>query len=280
MINYLSSGIAYFISQISEATSVIWRNINLSEFSVFQVTLDILLVAALFYWIIMLIRQTRATNITLGVIILMFVFAMSRLFNLFALGWLLDRLLTVILVAIPIIFQQELRRGLEKLGRTKFFLAREAKEIDFIRSQIIEACFEMAKKKIGGIIVFRGEVGLKEYVDTGVQLSARISAELIFSIFSHESPLHDGACIVDQNRLLAAGCILPQSFKEYGHKFGTRHKSALSLSEVTDAKIFVVSEERGKVSFVSEGDIEEDISPARAEVLITHILSPKGFKKK
>lgn len=274
MINFFSNLFAKFISGLTELTGNFWENINVSQYSVFQVAVDILLVAVLFYWLIMLIRGSRATNIVLGLIVLALVFAISQWLKLLALGWLLDRLLTVILVAIPIIFQQELRRGLEKLGRTKFFLAQEAKEIDFVRSQIIETCFEMSKHKTGGIIVFRGEVNLKEYIDTGVDLYARLSKELLLSIFTPSSPLHDGAVIIDKNRVVAAGCVLPHSFKEYGHRFGTRHKAALGLSESTDAKIFVVSEQRGAVSFVSEGEIEEDISPERCQKLLTEILSP------
>lgn len=278
--NAISQAIASFISGITDATRNFWENINISQYSAFQVFIDILLVAILFYWLIQLIRGSRATNIVFGLIVITLVFAISRWLQLLALGWLLDRLLTVILVAIPIIFQQELRRGLEKLGRTKFFLAQEAKEIDFVRSEIISACVEMAKQRIGALVVFRGEVSLKEYIDTGVLLSARISKELTLSIFSKDSPLHDGAVIIDGNRIVAAGCVLPHSFKEYGHKFGTRHKAALGLSETTDAKVFVISEQRGTVSSVIDGEIEEDITPERAQVILTELLTPKKFLRK
>lgn len=278
--NAISQAIAKSIFIITDATRNFWENINVSQYTAFQVVVDILLVAILFYWLIQLIRGSRATNIMLGLIVVAFVFALSRWLQLLALGWLLDRLLTVILVAIPIIFQQELRRGLEKLGRTKFFLAQEAKEIDFIRSEIISACFEMAKQRLGGILVFRGEVSLKEYIDTGVLLSARISKELLLAIFSKESPLHDGAVIIDQNRLIAAGAVLPHSFKEYGHRFGTRHKAALGLSESTDAKVMVISEQRGTVSYVFEGRIEEDISPERSQLILTEIFTPKKMLRR
>lgn len=280
MINALSNLFARFVGGISEITRSIWQNINVAHYSSLQVFLDIILVAILFYWLIMLIRGSRAVNIVLGLVILALVFATSRWLQLLALGWLLDRLLTVILVAIPIIFQQELRRGLEKLGRTKFFLAQEAKEIDIVRSEVIESFFEMAKLRKGALIVFRGEVSLKEYLDTGVMLYSRISKELLLSLFSRESPLHDGAVIIDQNRIVAAGCVLPHSFKEYGHKFGTRHKAALGLSETTDANIFVVSEQRGTVSYVIDGNIEEDIAPERAQILLTEILAPKKAMRK
>lgn len=277
MIQAFSRGFSQFIMFITEATRNFWGNLNVYQYSPMQIAVDILLVAILFYWLLMLIRGSRASNILLGVFVLVVVFAISRWLQLLAVGWLLDRLLTVILVAIPIIFQQELRRGLEKLGRTKFFLAQEAKEIDFLRSEIIESCFEMARRKLGGLIVFRGEVSLKEYIDTGVSMYSRISKELILSVFSHESPLHDGAIIIDQNRIVSAGCVLPHSFKEYGHRFGTRHKAALGLSETTDAKIFVISEQRGAVSYVTDGNIEEDITQERASNILTEIFAPKKF---
>jgi len=275
MIQAITSLFASFVAAISDASRTIWDNINVAQYSGWNVALDIFLVAILFYWLIMIIHGSRATNIMLGFIILALLLSLSRWLQLLALGWLLDRLLTVTLVAIPIIFQQELRRGLEKLGRTKFFLAKEAKEMDFIRSEIIEACFDMAKRNVGALIVFKGEVSLKEYVDTGVALYARISKELFLSIFTPGTPLHDGAVIIDQNRILAAGCVLPHSFKEeYGHKFGTRHKAALGLSEATDAAVVVVSEQRGTVAFVNEGEIEENLTPARLEKRLNTLFAP------
>lgn len=280
MVNFFSRLISNFISGVSGIAEKFLENFSALPYSSWQIALDILFVALLFYWLIMLIKGTRAINIILGLIVVAMVFALSTLLNLVALGWLLDRLLTVILVSIPIIFQQELRRGLEKLGKTKFFLAREAKEIDFLRSEIIEASFEMAKKNWGALIVFRGEVSLSEYMETGVSLNARLSKELLLSIFSHGSPLHDGALIVERNLAAAAGCVLPHSFKDYGHKFGTRHKAALGLSETTDAKILVVSEQRGTVSFVSEGEIKEDIAPEQLQEILTQILEPKKKKRR
>lgn len=275
MIQAITTLFARFVSTISDITHTIWENINIAEYSGWNVALDIFLVAILFYWLIMVIRGSRATNIMLGFVILALLLSLSRWMQLLALGWLLDRLLTVTLVAIPIIFQQELRRGLEKLGRTKFFLAKEAKEIDFIKSEIIEACFDMAKRNVGALIVFKGEVSLKEYVDTGVGLYARISKELLLSIFAPLTALHDGAVIIEQNRIMAAGCVLPHSFKEeYGHKFGTRHKAALGLSETTDATIIVVSEQRGTVSFVHEGEIEENLTPTRLEKRLSALFAP------
>lgn len=280
MVDAISQIIAQFVEIVSDTARNFAQNLNLSQYSVFQVAVDILLVAILIYWFIQLIRGSRAINIIFGLLIMAFVFAVSRWMNLLAVGWIVDRLLTVVLVAIPVIFQQELRRGLEKLGRTKFFMAQEAKEMDFIRSEIIEACFVLSQTKTGALIVFRREVSLKEYIDTGVALGAKISKELLLSVFSKQSPLHDGAVIVDENRVEAAACVLPHSFKDYGHKFGTRHKAALGLSETTDAKVIVVSEQRGNVSFVEDGRIEEDITRERLQEILTCFLMPKKFLKR
>lgn len=277
--DFLSQGVARLINGISDTTGSFWHNIDISQYSVFQIALDILLVTILFYWLIMIIRGTRATNIMVGVGVMAVVFALSRMLNLVALGWILDRFLTVILIAIPIIFQQEIRRGLEKLGRTKFFIAQEAKEIDIVRSELINGCFDMAEKKIGALIVLRGEVSLKEYIDTGVILDSHITEELLLSLFARQSPLHDGAIIIDYLKIVAAGCVLPHSFKEYGHSFGTRHKAALGLSESTDAHVFVVSEEKGTVSYVFQGSIEKDITPERMQIILTRFFLPKKFFK-
>lgn len=275
MFQAINNFVAKFISFFADKASLFGDNLNAADYSYWQVGIDILLTAILFYWLILLIRGSRATNIILGLVVLTFLFLLSRILNLLAVGWILDRLLTVILVAIPIIFQQELRRGLEKLGRTKFFLAKEAKELDFLKSEIIEACLMMVKKHMGSLIVFRQDVSLKEYVDTGIMMNAKISKELILSVFSSMSPLHDGAVIIDNGRILSAGCVLPHSFKEYGHSFGTRHKAGLALSESTDARVIVISEQKGTVSFVVDGEIEQDIGPERLAELLDETFSPK-----
>lgn len=273
---FLNKAIFGLVTFVSDAASALWNNISVSQYSPFQITADIVLVAIIFYWIIMIIRGTRGTNILFGVGVLAFVFALSRWLNLIALGWLLERLLTVVLIAIPIIFQQELRRGLEKLGHTKFFLAREAQHIDALRNIVLESIAELGKKRQGALIVFHGDSSLREYIDTGVRLNAKPSKELLMALFSPGSPLHDGAVILDRNEIVAAGCVLPHSLKEYGHTFGTRHKSALALSEASDAKIFIVSEERGSISYAATGEMERDITLERARHLLKEILRPQN----
>lgn len=279
MLNFLNELISRFVISVSDMTASFWQTLSSSELSFWQIAVDILLVAVLFYWLIRMVQGTRAVNITFGLIMLAVLYFISRALQLLALGWLLERLLTVILVAIPIIFQQELRRGLEKLGRTKFFLAQEAKEIDFLKSEIINTCQKMAEMRIGGLIVLRQEVNLKEYIDTGVILNAKVTYELLLSIFTPKSPLHDGAVIIENGRIAAAGCVLPQSFQKLPHHFGTRHKAAIALSEATDAKIIVISEEKGAVSFVSEGKISENIVPEKLDEFLEKAFTKKAKSK-
>lgn len=283
MLNFINEIVSRFVIFVSDKGSAFLQNISLNQVSFWQIAIDILLVSVLFYWLIRIVQGGRAVNIVLGLIMLALLFLLSQALSLLALGWLLERLLTVILVAIPIIFQQELRRGLEKLGRTKFFLEKEAKEIDFLKSEIIEACYVMAKQHIGGLLVFRREVNLKEYIDTGILLNAKLGKELLLSIFLPRAPLHDGAVIIDGGRIVAAGCVLPHSFKKMPHTFGTRHKAAIAVSEATDADVIVISEQRGTVSFVSDGQILEDIAPEKLAEFLDGTLGrkkrPFNFKR-
>ena len=147
-------------------------------------------------------------------------------------------------------------------------------------SNIVEACEYMSKEKIGALIVLQNTVPLKEYIATGIPLHSTISKELILSIFMNRSPLHDGAIIIQDDSIVAASCVLPHSFKNYGQVFGTRHKAALGLAENTDAKIIVVSEEKGQISYAEHGHMERNINPARLQALLTEFLKPSHPKKK
>lgn len=266
---------------IVEKTGTFWeRFFQLAEYSVGQMILDILLVAILFYWLIKLVQGTRAIHIITGLAILVVIFLVSEELELIALGWLVGKLLTVMLVAVPIIFQQELRRGLEKLGQTRFFTREREKELDSLINTIVKACSEMSKSKIGSLIVLRGEDSLKEYEETGVRLDAKVSSELLQNIFHPKTPLHDGAVIIEIPRLIAASCILPLSFKSMPSNVGTRHKAALGLSETTDARIILVSEEKGTISFAENGKLQKDISPEKLQEELKKSFAPKKNSQK
>lgn len=275
-----SKWLAEVVLFIGHQAQGFWENLVLLNFSPAQVVLDILLVSILFYYMFVLLKGSRAVNILLGLIICGFVFALSKALQLVTLGWLLDRFLTVILVAIPVIFQQELRMTLERIGHTKIPTGQKEKELNALISNLVESCDYMSKQKIGALIVLENSIPLKEYIDTGIALNAKVSKELILSIFMNRSPLHDGAVIVREGRIASASSVLPHSFKTYSQILGTRHKAALGLSENSDAKIIVISEEKGSISFAQNGHMEQNISLQKLQTLLTDFLKPQRHHKK
>ncbi len=273
--DFISRLIANTILFIGQQTEIFWENLVLLNFSWPQILLDIVAVAVIFYFIFSLIKGSRAVHVLTGLAIIMLVYFISKALQLVALGWLLDRFMTIVLVAIPIIFQKELRTGLERLGHTKLFLSQKARKIDRMILSIVNASEKMAANKVGALIVLQRSVPLKEYIDTGIQLGATVSEELLLSIFHPKGALHDGAVIIANEKIQAAFCILPHSFENNDSGLGTRHKAALGLSENSDAIIIVISEEKGTISFALDGKIERGISSVRLHLLLTRALQPK-----
>lgn len=264
---------------LAQQSSAFWQSFAYSNISWWQAFIDILLVAVVVYYLFTLVRGTRAVNILMGLIILSVVFIISKSLQLLTLGWLLDRFLTVVLVAIPVIFQQELRMGLEKLGHTPFS-STEKNSDDAIIPAIVEACDYLSRNKTGALIVIQHGIALKEYIETGVKMESSISKELLINIFYGRGPLHDGAVIIDKQKIIAAACVLPNSFGTTNKNLGTRHKAAIGLSEHTDATVIVVSEEKGILSFAKNGRLEKDITPARLQQLLKIVLKPSNKTKK
>lgn len=273
---YINNAVSEFLLFISREAGTFWENLGLLQFSWPQVIIDIILVSIVFYYVFLLLKGSRAIHILIGLVILAFIFLFSKALDLFATGWLLDRFLTVILVAIPVIFQQELRRGLEKLGQTRIFSNNEFGASDILISNLVEASVIMAKEKIGALIVLKKEVSLSEYAETGVPINGKISKELLLSTFFPKSPLHDGAVIIDGDKIVAAACVLPHSYKLTGDRMlGTRHKAAIGLAENTDAHVIVVSEERGTISYAHNGRLENAIEPERLQKFLEEFYAPK-----
>jgi len=275
----ISRFIADLIFYIGRQTQIFWDNLSLLDFSWQQIALDIILVTLFFYFILRLIKGSRALHILIGLVVIGIIYLISRAMQLVTLAWLLEKFLTITIIAIPVVFQQELRMALEKLGHTKLFLKQKARQIDRMIVNIVDACKTLAASRTGALIVIQNAVPLKEFIDTGIPLDAKVSRELILSIFNTASPLHDGAIIIKDQKISAASCILPHSFKTDGSVLGTRHKAALGLSESTDAGIIVISEEKGTISFAREGEIERGIGAERLHNLLMSILNPAKLKK-
>ena len=222
--------------------------------------IDIVLVAYFFYRVIFLIRGTRAIELIKGLFVLLLVAFLSTQLHLNTINWLLRNVMTMVVVALPIVFQPELRRALEQIGRGRFFGQNTFKLEGHVVSRIItdltEAVVHMSNNKIGALIVLEREVGLRDFLETGITLDAKMTKELLISIFYSGNPLHDGAVIIRQDRIEAAGCFLPLSDNPYlQNRFGTRHRAAVGISELSDALVVVVSEETGRISLVSEGKL-------------------------
>ncbi len=241
-----------------------------------QDLLDILIVSYIFYRIILLIRGTRAVQMLAGLAILIVVYFAARELELLALYWLLSTFLSSIFLVIIIIFQRDIRRALTQVGQTPFTKSHE----DTVHAlvEIVKAAQYMARRKIGALIVIERETGLKDYLDSGHTLDARVTMQLLISLFLPDSPMHDGGVVIRDGRILSAGCVLPLTRNPYINKqLGMRHRAALGLSEETDAVIVVVSEETQKISLVQHGAMTTDLDENALRSRLDAIFVPKEY---
>ncbi len=228
--------------------------------------IDILIVAYVVYRVIYSIQGTRATTLVKGLAIVFSSSVVARALSLRTVSWLLDQATTLFLVALPVVFYPELRRGLEQLGRGQLFgwmAGRGVGQQAFDLDAVIEACGQLSAKKTGALIVLHRQVGLHEFLETGIRLDALISTELLLNIFEPNSPLHDGAVIISGGRIASAGCVLPLTDSQLRGGLGTRHRAAVGMSEQTDAVIIVVSEETGTISLAVGGNLRRYLTEAR-----------------
>lgn len=216
--------------------------------------IDILIVSLAIYWILLLIRGTTAMTVLRGVGVLMIgAVLLSRIFELRMLNWILRNSVTGVVIAVPIIFQPEIRRGLERLGRTGLLRAFGRPEHRDAMDLIVRSAVQLGRQQIGALILLERDTGLQDVIDTGIPLNAELSVELLNSIFLTSSPLHDGAVVVRVDRVIAAGTTLPLSESPLPAEYGMRHRAAVGITERTDAVVVVVSEERGEISLASNG---------------------------
>lgn len=243
--------------------------------------IDIILVAMVLYKLMLLIKGTRAVHLLKGLAVLLLATTVSRWAGFFAINWMLDKTLTMVFVALPVVFQPELRRTLEKLGRGKFF-ARPFKtlgEEDTARliTEIVNAVKVLSKNKTGALIVLEREIGINEFLETGTSLDGLVSSQFLINIFVPRTPLHDGAAILRGDRVAAAGCFLPLSENNRLDKeLGTRHRAGLGLSEVSDAVVIIVSEETGIISVAVEGELKRYLDEVTLADLLEQLLSSEG----
>jgi len=225
---------------------------------------DIVATALLVYYLLLLIRGTRAVPIMLGIAVLAGLLALANLFHLLLLATILQFALVGTAVTLPIVFQPELRRLLEQLGRGGMIARREGSEeaqtLEETVATLAAAAAILARNRVGALVAIEGATGLREFVESGTRLEARLSVELLLSIFTPRSPLHDGAAIVKDNTVEAAGCFLPLSENVLtASHLGTRHRAAIGLSEQTDAVVLVISEQSGAISIARMGKLSREL---------------------
>jgi diadenylate cyclase len=245
--------------------------------------IDIGIVAFLIYQVLLIIRGTGAVQVGFGLLFLVIIFFASRLLQLNALHWTLTKIFPYLFFLIIILFQHEIRKAISILGQNpllNFFTGRLGSQpLD----EIVFAATAMASKRIGALIVLERDMGLKNYIEGGVALDAKVSYDLLMSIFNPSSPLHDGAVIIQSDRISAAACFLPLTLNAYlAKELGSRHRAAIGLSEETDAMIIVVSEETGKISLVHREEMITDLDGPELKNKISEKLlnEQAGFSKK
>lgn len=232
---------------------------------------DIGLVTFAFYRLILLIKGTRAVSVIYGLVLILVIYYVSDEFGLFTLNWLLANFLGSLFLVIIIFFQQDIRKALSELGAGSLW--RRQNVSDKLVNEVVFAALNMAKSRIGALIVFERGVPLGDIIARGVEIKAELSRELLVTIFSPNTPLHDGAVVVRGGQIEAAGCILPlSSGVDHSAKLGTRHRAALGVSEETDAVALVVSEERGIISIARGGRLDENLSETQLKAELREIL--------
>lgn len=239
---------------------------------------DILLVALLFFWVLHSIRGSRALSILLGLALLIGIYFMATFARFLTLKFVLTRVIHSLPILIIVLFQADIRRALAQVGSNSFFSTLNYVGSRKIFDEIVRAVASLAHERRGALIVLERTQPLNDYIDIGTEIEARVSKEILTTLFLTDSVLHDGAVIIQKGRITAAGCILPLSMNpNLSKNMGTRHRAAMGLTEETDAVAIVVSEEQGKISLVVAGRLTRDLDTASLRKVLISLFTPKGF---
>jgi diadenylate cyclase len=246
--------------------------------------IDIGITALLIYWLFSLIRGTRAVRLVIGVSVLFVVYALAVSFDMLLLTQILQAGAVVGLFALVVVFQPELRRALERIGRVGslgwMFSPAETRHAELVATEVARAAAELSVEGHGALIVLERETGLEEVAETGIMVHGDVSADLLQTIFTPRSALHDGAVIIREDKILAAGALLPLAETSiHSERFGTRHRAALGITEQTDAVVIVVSEENGQISLVERARIVRNLTEAGLARAIQGFLDPAGGRR-
>lgn len=247
------------------------------QFSWILYVVDVLVVAWVIYRALLVVRGTRAVPMLWGLVLIVLVYFVARSTNLNTLAWLLGNFLSSIVLVVVVIFQDEIRRALTKVGLTRIMFGQQKPVLDKSLEDVALVTQRLAAESTGALIVMQGKIGLDEIVEDAVQLDALVSRKLLISLFNRSSPLHDGAVVVETGRIKAAGCVLPLSVNpELDPNLGTRHRAALGVSERSDALVIVVSEQTGEISVAREGRLSKNVDVSRLRDILHAAFQPNG----
>jgi diadenylate cyclase len=244
--------------------------------------LDILLVAIIIYELLKLIRGTRAVQMAVGIASIVGLFYLSRGLQLETLNWLIRNVVGYVVFAVIVLLQADIRRALVHLGRGKLFrrLDRKVADDDTVE-ELVVAATTLSAKRIGAIVVIERSIGLRNYIESGIPLDATLTYDLLVSIFQPSSPLHDGAVIVQADRVAAAACFLPLTINpRLNRELGSRHRAAIGVTEENDSVAIIVSEESGRISIVEDGNLEHDIDADRLRTRLKEVVTLRRAKGK
>jgi len=246
-----------------------------------QDILDILLVTVILYRLLLIIKGTKAAQMLIGLGVLFIAFVLSKYLGLYTIDWIIQSLWAQIVLAIIILFQPEIRRTLAQMGEARFLPSFTTAEELRSLEEIIKASVALSNRKIGALIVIEKDTNLKDFIEMGTQLDAKVSRELLLSIFHPTAPIHDGAVIIRGNRVVAAGCFLPLTLSaEISKSLGTRHRAGIGLTEETDAVVIIVSEETGSITTAIGGDLKKNVDTTSLRNFLTeNFVKPLEAKK-
>jgi diadenylate cyclase len=244
-----------------------------------QDLVDIILMSIIVYRLLLLIKGTKAAHMLMGLGVLLMASMLSRYFELYTVDWLIQSFWAQIVIAIIILFQPEIRRALAQMGETKLFRTLTSAEELKSLEEVVRAAIALANRKMGALIAIERETSLKDFIEIGTPLDAKVTHELLLSIFHPTSPIHDGAVVIRGNRIVAAGCFLPITMgPDISKALGTRHRAGIGLSEETDAVVIIVSEETGIVSMAIGGKMESPVDMGTLRDILTDLFTSKEKK--
>lgn len=268
-------------SLITTVETALW---NLTHRIGIGEVVDILTMAVIIYALIMLVRHSRSSSVLKGLVVVGVVTLISEFFGLTALNWLTSSVLKNGALVLIILFQPELRKTLEQVGRGRLIEwghSNNEEENQMVIDELVQCMKDLSRRKVGMLIVIEKRTGLADVIDTGVRIDGRVSAPLLENIFEPNTPLHDGAVVINGSRVVAGACMLPLTDSNtVSRELGTRHRAALGISEITDALVLVVSEETGTISYAQNGRITRNVDEGSLRILLRTIYPANDKKKK